>query len=867
MKKKQTWMGITKGLLLGAALSVSLLCTNDVYAEEAETEAAKTVVTYEKEQIAVAKEIGGETVGYYFVTTVKPSTTKIPATNKWERTDEGAVDVSAYPNGKTLYFANSTSPAYEEIVTVVVPAQPKFKSIGYDSAAKADSTMALLKNPKVTVKAKDGKGNKDITLTDKDVSNIEYRKKDTEYFTNGEKDVVVYGDDDAGDTDKKEQSFPDKLPIIQKSGATLEFRTTSDECEEAVKAEDGVYYFSNAEVLPSAKKDECVAGAFLRPGVIKTVKVTKMAAAPAVTIDFANHSFKVKKGQEYAKATLQFALDGKYKPVTESAGEVVYFKDDEVYMVRTAATAKKAASLSVFVTTGRTNSFAEAYGTDNKVTVKGGSTDTTHVMTISRTVKEGTDAANTKKINPAQSYQYAIVDSADAYLNEDGTLNYSKLVTDKVAWKSASIKAGQASANVTLKETANAPIIGKQIILRAAKGTNVLSSRAVILTAPKAKTDEAAAVDYWTQKEAGSEDEAKACLNISSKVEYNAESGELIIKASGAANVDEEAKVNITVSTGTGTKKVEEIIESPVTVTDGDATIVTSIKGLGATPADAVKLAITIPAGTLTGLDGAGNAEQKLSATVDTKAPVISVKSTVSDKVTFLIDSPVKFEYEVTTGEGDDAVTELKTVELGTGTDATKTLDKDVCAKFIEIYKGEEKETVDVKATYTKKTKLLVIEYTMDKTSSADYKVVLKGITDMAGNAVVAAKDDTSATVKDGDITFKFKNPAYVAVTDVKFAQTICEVAQGGTLDLTEAFKITPDNATNKAVTWAINSGDVLTDAEAPGKISMTTDGVIKVGESVNVGNTATVTLTVDGKTTTCTIKVIAKATEPTPES
>lgn len=850
MKKKQTWMGITKGLLLGAALSVSLLFTNDAYASDVQPsaspstpETAKAVVTYEQEKIVVKGGEEGSETGYYFVTTTAPKTTKIPATNKWERTIDGGVDVSAYPNGKTLYFANSTSPAYEEIITVVVPAQPKFSSIGYAPAADANSTMALLKAPKVTVKAKDGKANKTIQLADKDVSKIEYRKKDTDYFMNGAKDVV--GAADGGEGEKIQQSFPEVLPIIQKSGATLEFRTTSDENEQAVKNSDGIYCFSNAEVVPSANADECVAGAFLRPGVIKTVKVTKMAAAPAVTIDFANHSFKVKKGQEYAKADAGFMLSGEYKEVTDKAGETVYFKDNEVYMVRTSGTAKKAASLPVFVTTGVTKSFAEAYGTDNKVTVRGGSTDTSHVMTISRKFTEGKDAKETGILNPAQSYQYAIVDSADDYLNEDGTLNYAKLVTNKVAWKSATIKKGKASVDVALKDTKTVKIVGKQVILRAAKGTNVLSSRAVILTAPKAAAGEVAAVDYWTQKEAGSED-AKACLNISSKVEYNAASEELIINASGVEAVEEGKTVKITVTTGSGKKKVEKTIDSPVTVIDGSATIVTSIKGLGATPADATKLTIAVPAGTLTGLDGAGNAELKLTATVDTKAPVISFKSAVKDKVTLIIDSPVKFD--TVSGEETEEVT------LGVDKDATTVLNKDVCAQFIEIFKGdsETKEDVEITATYTKKTKTLLVEFAMDPKSSADYKVVLKGVTDIAGNAVAAKDGDEKATVKDGDITFKFTNPTYKAVSEVKFAKATYDVEVGGSIELKDQVNILPADATNIDIEWSIVEGQL-----GAGKFTCVDGKLTAAADIANATEGAVkVVIKVDGKTAECTINV-----------
>lgn len=463
--------------------------------------------------------------------------------------------------------------------------------------------------PKMKIKKKAG-GTDTITFQEGDEARIQYRRKDTEDFRNG--------------TD-----FSGDLPAIQKSGATMEIRTTSAGEVEAIKDDKGVYCFSDAEVLPSLKAaaDTYEAGTFLRPGIVKTVKITKRTAAPAVAVDFANHSFKLKTGQEYVELTggVKPFLDKDSNYKLASKDEVIYFKDNQVYMVRTAAkTGKspKAASLPVFIIAGTTKSFADAYGTNNKVTVKGGASDTNHVMTISREVVKGSadeEASVTKMNNPAQSYQYAIVDKASDYINPDGTLNYKKLDDDKktVKWVAATIKAGSDSVSVTLKETSKVKIIGKQVILRAAKGTNVLSSKAVILTAPTEQ------VDNWTQEAAGS-GKAEACLNISSTADYDAATQTFKIKASGAKEAAEEKIVTIKVSQGTGKSKKTEDIPSPVTVTDGNAVISACIKGKGFSESDSLKLSIVVPVNTLTGMDGAGNAEQTFSKTVDTKAPVIS---------------------------------------------------------------------------------------------------------------------------------------------------------------------------------------------------------------------------------------------------
>lgn len=644
--------------------------------KQPDTEAPK--VTYSNETVSVKDD----KEAYSFFTTSKVSRTvsktgtvktTIPAANKWEVTNGGTVDVSPYSGGKTLYFAKSTTPAYDDIITVVVPAQPKFTSIGYNPAGKSDSTIELLKMPKMKIKKKAG-GTETITFQDGDEARIQYRRKDTEDFRNG---IDFSGD----------------LPTIQKSGAAIEIRTTSAGVTEAVKEDKGAYCFSSAEVLPSlnANADIYEAGTFLRPGIVKIVKIAKRAAAPA------------------------------------AKDEVIYFKDKQVYMVRTAAKAgksPKAASLPVFIIAGTTKSFADAYGTDNKVTVKGGSKDTKHIMTISREVVKGSadeDASVTKMNNPARSYQYAIVADASAYINLDGTLNYKKLDDDKktVKWSSATIKAGSESVSVTLKDTKNVKIAGKQVILRAANGTNILSSKAVILTAP---TD---TVDNWTQKAAG-ETNIRSCLNINSTADYDAATRTFRISAGGAKESADGKTVTMKVSQGSGKSKKSQDIPGTVTVTGGNAVISVCIKDKGFSESDSLKLSITVPANTLTGMDGAGNAEQTLSKTVDTKAPVITECELLdNNKLRLAIDSPVQF------GTGDDKITLAATGNVAG------------CAKFVKIYTvGTGEDTL---------------------VTDADFKVVLEGLTDAAGNPLKLKSGFTSKTVTaaegTGSISFRFEAP------------------------------------------------------------------------------------------------------------
>lgn len=371
-------------------------------------------------------------------------------------------------------------------------------------------------------------------------------------------------------------------------------------------------------------------------------------------------------------------------------------------------------------------------------------------MTISREVVKGSadeDASVTKMNNPARSYQYAIVADASAYINLDGTLNYKKLDDDKktVKWSSATIKAGSESVSVTLKDTKNVNIAGKQVILRAANGTNILSSKAVILTAP---TD---TVDNWTQKAAG-ETNVRSCLNINSTADYDAATQAFRISAGEAKESADGKTVTMKVSQGSGKSKKSQDIPGTVTVTGGNAVISVCIKDKGFSESDSLKLSITVPANTLTGMDGAGNAEQTLSKTVDTKAPVITECELLdNNKLRLAIDSPVQF------GTGDDKITLAATGNVAD------------CAKFVKIYTvGTGEDTLvtdaDVKGKYTKGTKKRTfdIEYTKPK-SDADFKVVLEGLTDATGNPLKLKSGFASKTVTaaegTGSISFRFEAP------------------------------------------------------------------------------------------------------------
>lgn len=112
--------------------------------------AAATVpaVTFDAKTDTITAKYG--TTGYYFYTTSNASK-KVPAANNWVRTENGAVDVSNFTKGKTLYFANSTTPELDEIISVTVPASPTISKAVYKAGAETiDGKFEFYTKIKVT---------------------------------------------------------------------------------------------------------------------------------------------------------------------------------------------------------------------------------------------------------------------------------------------------------------------------------------------------------------------------------------------------------------------------------------------------------------------------------------------------------------------------------------------------------------------------------------------------------------------------------------------------------------------------------------------------------------------------------------------
>ncbi len=116
-----------------------------------------------------------------------------------------------------------------------------------------------------------------------------------------------------------------------------------------------------------------------------------------------------------------------------------------------------------------------------------------------------------------------------------------------------------------------------------------------------------------------------------------------------------------------------------------------------------------------------------------------------------------------------------------------------------------------------------------------------------AGTAIITATSSNGKTATCA-VTVTAKTPEIIEVTSITLDKTELSLTEGETATLTAT--ITPENATDKTVTWTSSDATVAI-VDATGKVT-----ALKAG-------TATITATsVNGKTATCTVIVTAKTPE-----
>lgn len=649
---------------------------------------------------------------FIFYTTDNASK-KVPAANKWIKTNLGKVDVSNLTKGKTLYFANSTTPSLDEIVAVVVPASPVLSTAKYDAKGETLDKKFVFQT---TVKVVDGKKTKSQKV-DVPKARIEIKVNDNSTwkpFSEAITDGTLQG--------------------LQKEGATVYARIAPTKTDIKYDEDTKTCTFVDAGI--SEEEDTSIENGenITRYGVAKTFKIAKKAAGPAVKVDYANHSITLKKGQSYIKTDDEYAINEEnWKNVTESKGEKVYFNsvtDAEYYGVKTAT------SLTTYLLIPSTVSFAD---TSSTVTIQGGNEEN---ATLAITYNPETEDAVLKNV----AYQYAIVDlSADNVkdLIKDGVFDYKKSVDAKISWKTVKTKAGKddtvgtATASLAWKS-----VKGKQVLVRKAAAGTEFSSQVVVFNAPtgdgfakyapEAKMPE---VNCWTMLTqanygsgfAGNNTNMKFCANIS-KATYDVEAKSINFDIVAGAEISETAKVVLKVG------KTEYALDNALVVEDnniktdmGDTNATTKNKTVAIDlskvkdfpAADANKVAIIVPAGYAANEAGVATAAKTINITVDNKAPKATKVVLANGTVTITVD---------------DA--KLKLAE-GATIEAKDADDKDIIV-FTDVKFDAKKKTITAK-------------YEVKVTTVEKVTLTLDGITDAAGNKI-----DT------GDVLKNLANPGYV---------------------------------------------------------------------------------------------------------
>ena len=222
----------------------------------------------------------------------------------------------------------------------------------------------------------------------------------------------------------------------------------------------------------------------------------------------------------------------------------------------------------------------------------------------------------------------------------------------------------------------------------------------------------------------------------------------------------------------------------------------------------------------------------------------------------------VTLKEDLTIGEGE-SLTIPDGASLTIGSGVTLTVNggeltgeniptKGVVYKVTEVMLSPSTLNLDVGGTAT-----LTATVKPDEASnkSVNWESSAPGVASVDENGEVTAVSAGDATIKvtteDGEFeatcSVTVKEAANVPVTSVSLDKTSLELTEGGTDTLTAT--ITPNNATNKNVTWESSNTSVAT-VDANGLVTAVSAG------------TATITVTADGKSATCTVTVTA-ATVP----
>lgn len=368
--------------------------------------------------------------GYNFYTLDKVDLTKdkpkVPAANKWIRTNAGAVNLSTITKEQVLTLAqNITDTSTFVSVKVAAPAIiSKFKYVAVP-ATTADPNLSI------TIKGETAE------LKTNELSKMEFR-------VNNETVWNTYA------------NVSGRFEELGKNGATIYARVkgngTADSDTDALEEKDGVYSLK---------------AGYNRAGTAKALKLGKKAAGPAVAIDYDNHTTTIKKGQEYGEATAN-ADPAKYTAADEK-GTVISLTSS-YYGVRTAAKGNKQASNATTVYVPDTTEL-ESTGMSVSVTEKAA------LFSIEGTV---TDTYQYALITKA-AYEAAVT-SVSGKLCYNGVLTTSKEKKSDYKW--ISVKPKNSAIKDTKISVASNDTSKTYLLVRKAgnKSTGVYSSTIVVFT-------------------------------------------------------------------------------------------------------------------------------------------------------------------------------------------------------------------------------------------------------------------------------------------------------------------------------------------------------------------------------------------------
>lgn len=387
---------------------------------------------------------------FKFYTTANVTAKSIPANNKWIKLDDTNSFTLDSAKQMKLFFAESPNPAdWTDVLEVVVPAQRKLTGVTY-TVGKDTAKDTFLKNAKLGKTPLDDKALDVITI-----------------------DGVTSLKDYFGSQDYRE---------AQKKGATLSVEYPSDSSIKFTVADSTKDATKPTGHLVATTNEEDTKPAMLRGSLPCTIKIKQAPAAPAVKIDYANHTMALKENQSYAEVDDYDTADAAWYAAETAAPTATWNKvtaktqnvpvvSEKIYAIGAEKTAKAPKSLLTYISVPSTPTFDElgaSVSVIGKALPSGGATKNDTVTLVLAGGKNGL------------KYQYKIVDKAEEYFDATtGDFKYDKLVgTEKTqAWTTVSVKADKIT-KLVLKNSGKTEFAGKDILVRVAADKTRFSSRA-----------------------------------------------------------------------------------------------------------------------------------------------------------------------------------------------------------------------------------------------------------------------------------------------------------------------------------------------------------------------------------------------------